>query len=163
MSGSWEAVDEAELVRRTAAGDRQAFDELYRRTSPWLAVRLQRRCSDEDVVADVLQETYLAVWRATGSFAGTATSGSAVGWIARRRRADRLRTGRAGPAPARRGGSLTRAHRTRRRGPRAADLPVRAAVISASRGEGRFLMSAPCRRMRADGAHRRTPTVERSR
>ena len=81
VSGSWDTVDEAELVRRTAAGDRGAFDELYRRTSPWLVLRLRRRCSDEDVVADVLQETYLAVWRAAGSFAGAATSGSAVGWI----------------------------------------------------------------------------------
>ncbi|KUL34553.1 MULTISPECIES: RNA polymerase sigma factor [Actinoplanes] len=73
--------DEAELVRRTAAGDRHAFDELYRRTSPWLAVRLRRRCSDDDVIADVMQETYLAVWRAAGDFAGSATTGSAVGWM----------------------------------------------------------------------------------
>jgi RNA polymerase sigma factor (sigma-70 family) len=76
-----EAVDEEALVRRTATGDRRAFDEFYRRTSPWLAVRLRRRCSDDDVVADVLQETYLAVWRAAGSFAGSATAGSAVGWL----------------------------------------------------------------------------------
>ncbi|MCF3965318.1 RNA polymerase sigma factor [Streptomyces fuscigenes] len=73
--------DEAELVRRITRGDRAAFDELYRRTSPWLAVRLRRRCSDEDVVADVLQETYLAVWRAAGSYAGSVTDGSAVGWL----------------------------------------------------------------------------------
>jgi RNA polymerase sigma factor (sigma-70 family) len=75
------AADEEELVRRTAAGDRRAFDELYRRTSPWLLARLRRRCADDDVVADVMQETYLAVWRAAGSFAGSATSGSAVGWL----------------------------------------------------------------------------------
>jgi RNA polymerase sigma-70 factor (ECF subfamily) len=73
--------DEAELVRRIATGDRRAFDELYRRTSPWLAVRLRRRCADADLVADVLQETYLAVWQAAGSFAGAATSGTAVGWL----------------------------------------------------------------------------------
>ncbi|GIF02369.1 RNA polymerase sigma24 factor [Paractinoplanes rishiriensis] len=78
---SLSAADEAELVRRTAAGDRRAFDELYRRTSPWLLGRLRRRCADDDVVADVMQETYLAVWRAAGSFAGAATSGSAVGWL----------------------------------------------------------------------------------
>ncbi|WP_443043040.1 RNA polymerase sigma factor [Streptomyces sp. NBC_00370] len=74
-------LDEAELVRRVAGGDRAAFDELYRRTSPWLAVRLRRRCADEDVVADVLQETYLALWRAAGSYAGSLTGGSAVGWL----------------------------------------------------------------------------------
>jgi RNA polymerase sigma factor (sigma-70 family) len=72
---------EDDLLRRTAAGDRGAFDELYRQTSPWLLARLRRRCSDDDLVADVMQETYLAVWRAAGSFAGPATSGSAVGWL----------------------------------------------------------------------------------
>ncbi|PZG01851.1 RNA polymerase sigma factor [Micromonospora deserti] len=81
MKRSLNAADEEELVRRTAAGDRRAFDELYRRTSPWLVTRLRRRCSDDDVVADVMQETYLAVWRAAGGFAGGSASGSAVGWL----------------------------------------------------------------------------------
>ncbi|WP_229076807.1 RNA polymerase sigma factor [Actinoplanes sp. DH11] len=81
MRRSLNAADEEELVRRTAAGDRRAFDELYRRTSPWLLARLRRRCADDDLVADVMQETYLAVWRAAGSFAGTATSGTATGWL----------------------------------------------------------------------------------
>jgi RNA polymerase sigma-70 factor (ECF subfamily) len=49
-------VDEEELVRLVARGDLAAFDELYRRTSPWLAVRLRRRCDDE-LVAEVLQDT----------------------------------------------------------------------------------------------------------
>src|SRR5436190_15952305 len=62
-------------------GDRAAFAELYRRTSPWLAVRLRRRCADDQVVAEVMQETYLAVWRAAGGFAGSAVDGSAVGWL----------------------------------------------------------------------------------
>lgn len=87
-------VDEEQLVRRVAKGDRAAFDELYRRTSPWLAVRLRRRCADEQVVAEVMQETYLAVWRAASSFAGSATGGSAVGWlwtIAARRLVDAFR------------------------------------------------------------------------
>jgi RNA polymerase sigma-70 factor (ECF subfamily) len=77
---SLEAADEGELVRRTARGDRRAFDELYRRTSPWLLARLRRRCADDDVVADVMQETYLSVWRAAGSFADS-SAGSAVGWL----------------------------------------------------------------------------------
>jgi RNA polymerase sigma-70 factor (ECF subfamily) len=33
------------------------------------------------VVAEVMQETYLAVWRAAGGFAGSAVDGSAVGWL----------------------------------------------------------------------------------
>ncbi|MFL6123220.1 RNA polymerase sigma factor [Actinophytocola sp.] len=86
--------DEEELVRRVARGDRAAFERLYRRTAPWLAVRLRRRCADEQLVAEVMQETYLAVWRAAGSFAGAAVDGSAVGWlwtIAARRLVDAFR------------------------------------------------------------------------
>jgi RNA polymerase sigma-70 factor (ECF subfamily) len=75
------AVDEEQLVRRVARGDRGSFEELYRRTSPWLAVRLRRRCGDDDLVAEVMQETYLAVWRAAAAFAGASVGGSAVGWI----------------------------------------------------------------------------------
>jgi len=89
-----EDADEEHLVRRTAKGDRAAFEELYRRTSPWLVVRLRRRCTDEQIVAEVMQETFLAVWRAAASFAGAATGGSAVGWvwtIAARRLVDAFR------------------------------------------------------------------------
>ncbi len=76
-----DAADEGELVRRVARRDRRAFDELYRRTAPWLEVRLRRRCADPDLVAEVLQDTYLTVWRAAGSFAGAQPRGSAVGWL----------------------------------------------------------------------------------
>src|SRR5262245_748087 len=92
--GAVTAMDEEHLVRRVARGDRVAFDELYRRTSPWLAVRLRRRCADDDLIADVLQETYLAVWRAAAAFTGAAVDGSAAGWIwtiAARRLVDALR------------------------------------------------------------------------
>jgi RNA polymerase sigma-70 factor (ECF subfamily) len=98
-------ADEEQLVRRTARGDRAAFEEFYRRTSPWLVVRLRRRCADEQVVAEVMQETYLAVWRAAGSFSGAAAGGTAVGWvwtIAARRLVDafRRRAHHAQPPPA---------------------------------------------------------------
>ncbi|TCB88657.1 RNA polymerase sigma factor [Micromonospora zingiberis] len=81
-----DTADEGELLRRVAGGDRRAFDELYRRTSPWLEVRLRRRCADPDMIAEVLQDTYLTVWRAAGSFVGTRAKGggapgSAVGWL----------------------------------------------------------------------------------
>ncbi|MFE3827114.1 RNA polymerase sigma factor [Streptomyces sp. NPDC059092] len=87
-------LDEEGLVRLVAKGDRAAFEELYRRTAPWLAVRLRRRCADEQIVAEVMQETYLAVWRAASAFAGAAVGGSAVGWlwtIAARRLVDAFR------------------------------------------------------------------------
>jgi RNA polymerase sigma-70 factor (ECF subfamily) len=87
-------VDEERLVKLIARGDQAAFEELYRRTSPWLAVRLRRRCADDELVAEVMQETYLAVWRAAAAFAGTDIGGSAVGWlwtIAARRLVDAFR------------------------------------------------------------------------
>lgn len=74
-------LDEATLVRRIARGDRCAFDAFYRRTAPWLAARLRRRCADQQLVAEVMQETYLAVWRAAGSFSGASVGGSGVGWL----------------------------------------------------------------------------------
>jgi RNA polymerase sigma-70 factor (ECF subfamily) len=87
-------VDEAELLRRVGRGDGAAFEELYRRTSPWLLTRLARRCADEQLVAEVMQETYLAVWRAGASFASARIGGSAVAWlwtIAARRLVDAFR------------------------------------------------------------------------
>ena len=97
-------ASEEELVRRIARGDRAAFDELYRRTSPWLVVRLRRRCCDDELVTQVVRDTYLAVWRAGGSFAGCVVGGSAMGWlwtIAARRLVDafRRRAGSDAPPP----------------------------------------------------------------
>lgn len=86
-------VDEAQLVRAVAKGDRRAFEELYRRVSPWMLTRLRRRCGDDQIVAEVMQETYLAVWRAARAFAEAAV-GNAVGWlwtIAARRLIDAFR------------------------------------------------------------------------
>lgn len=71
-------MDDEGLLRRVGRGDREAFDLLYRRTAPWLAVRLRRRCVDDELAADVLQETFLSVWRMASGFTGR---GSAAGWI----------------------------------------------------------------------------------
>ncbi|WP_307676184.1 RNA polymerase sigma factor [Streptomyces sp. V4I2] len=107
--GTLAEADEERLVRLVAKGDRAAFEELYRRTSPWMAVRLRRRCSDEQIVAEVMQESYLAVWRAAGAFGGSAVGGSALGWlwtIASRKRAPHaagIRTAGAGGRAAGRG------------------------------------------------------------
>jgi RNA polymerase sigma-70 factor (ECF subfamily) len=96
---------EAGLLHRCAEGDQAAFDELYRQTAPWLLVRLRRRCADDELVAEALQETYLAVWRAAGTLSGFDSDGGAVGWlwtIAARRLADgfrrRARQGKVPPA-----------------------------------------------------------------
>lgn len=61
-----------DLVERARRGDRDAFDELVRRTyaGTWtLAVRLT---SNEEDALDVVQEAYLRAWRSIGRFRGDA-------------------------------------------------------------------------------------------
>jgi RNA polymerase sigma factor (sigma-70 family) len=81
VTRGWDTVDEGALLRHIARGDRAAFDELYRRAAPWLTVRLRRRCADPDVVAEVVQDTFLAVWRSAASHAHDSARGSALGWL----------------------------------------------------------------------------------
>jgi RNA polymerase sigma-70 factor (ECF subfamily) len=53
-------MDDAALIRSIAHGDREALATLYGRHAPWLQVRLRRRCPDDDVIAEALQETFVA-------------------------------------------------------------------------------------------------------
>ncbi|MEV7322534.1 RNA polymerase sigma factor [Streptomyces sp. NPDC093970] len=76
MSGT---RSDGELLRAIAAdSDRRAFEELYRRYAPWLTVRLRGRCADPALVDDVVQETFLAVWRGTARYH---EDGDAAGWL----------------------------------------------------------------------------------
>ena len=86
-------MDDDELIAAVARGDDVALRELFRRHAPWLAGRL-RGVLPAAEVEDVLQETFLAVWRGAGGY----QPGSAGGWlwgIARRQAALWLR--RRGP------------------------------------------------------------------
>ncbi|MCW3817730.1 RNA polymerase sigma factor [Micromonospora sp. DR5-3] len=71
-------VGDGELLRLIGEGDRRAFDVLYARNAPWLVLRLRRRCRDPELVREVLQETFLTVWRAAASYRG---DGAVVGWL----------------------------------------------------------------------------------
>ncbi len=46
--------DDGSLLEAIARGDVRSLRLLFDRHAPWLAVRLRRRCNDEEVVADVL-------------------------------------------------------------------------------------------------------------
>ncbi|MER6619944.1 RNA polymerase sigma factor [Streptomyces sp. NPDC000931] len=87
-----ETRSDGELLRAVAAdGDRRAFEELYRRYAPWLTARMRSRCADAGIVDDVVQETFLAVWRGSARYR---EDGDAAGWlwrIASRRLVDALR------------------------------------------------------------------------
>ena len=63
------------LLRAVAQGDRAALEALYRRHAPWLMVRLSRRCADPGLVEEVVQDTFVAVWRGAGRYRGDRRGG----------------------------------------------------------------------------------------
>ena len=90
-------MDDDELIAAVAGGDDSALRELFTRHAPWLAARL-RTVLPASEVEDVLQETFLAVWRGARGYR-PGPGASAGGWvwgIARRQAALWLR--RRGPA-----------------------------------------------------------------
>ena len=72
------AAEDRVLVAAVANGDRVALRLLYARHAPWLARRLSGRCADRDVVASAMQDTFVAVWRSAGRYAG---DGEVAAWI----------------------------------------------------------------------------------
>lgn len=87
-----------ELLQRSAQSDQKAFKHLYDETSPRLfSLVLQlvrRRCLAEEI----LQETYLKIWKRAGSY--DPNKASAIGWmtvIARNTALDTLRNLKARP------------------------------------------------------------------
>ncbi|MEV7087086.1 RNA polymerase sigma factor [Streptomyces sp. NPDC093085] len=85
--------DDAALLRAVAQGGAagaEALAELYDRHAGWLHARLTRRCADPETVREVLQDTFLTVWRSAATHRG----GEAGGWlwvIAARRLVDAVR------------------------------------------------------------------------
>ena len=55
-------MDDDELIGAVARGDDAALRVLFDRHAPWLAARLRTALPAADV-EDVLQETFVAVWR----------------------------------------------------------------------------------------------------
>ena len=90
-------LTDEELLKRTAAGEREAFDVLVTRHQA-AVFRLARAATPGAAAAeDVLQETFLAAWRAAGAFQGRSAVRTWLLTIARneawhhRERAGRLR------------------------------------------------------------------------
>ncbi|GIG88136.1 RNA polymerase sigma factor [Plantactinospora endophytica] len=71
-------MEDTALIASIAQGDRNALATLYTRHAPWLQVRLRRRCADDDVVAEALQETFVAAWRGAGRWRG---DGDVAAWL----------------------------------------------------------------------------------
>ena len=88
-------MDEAELVGAARSGDRQAFDELVRRTFVDTFTLARRLTGNEEDARDVVQEAYLRAWKGIGKFRGEAafstwmyriTANAAASNVQRRRR-----------------------------------------------------------------------------
>lgn len=82
----------ADLLARTALGDRAAFSRLYERTSAHLFAAVLRIQRDRTLAEDLLQEIYVNVWRSAAGF--DASRSQPLTWltsIARNRAIDSLR------------------------------------------------------------------------
>jgi RNA polymerase sigma-70 factor (ECF subfamily) len=88
-------MDNDELITAVAGGDDTALRELFTRHAPWIAARLRAVLPAADV-EDVIQETFLGVWRGAAGYRadgagawlwGIARRQAAL-WLRRRGRAD---------------------------------------------------------------------------
>jgi len=70
-------MNDDELIARLADRDDAALRPLFDRHAPWLAARLRVALPPSDV-EDVLQETFLAVWKNAGTYQ---PRGQAGGWL----------------------------------------------------------------------------------
>ena len=101
QSGS-EATTDGCLLRQLIAGSETALATLYDRYSASIFATAHRTSRDRSVAADVVQETFLALWNRAETF--DPSRGSLIAWlstIARNRTIDHLRAAgrRLAPAP----------------------------------------------------------------
>lgn len=86
------ATDDAELLRRMAAGDESALGALYDRWAPLVHSVVLRVVGDADDAEELVEETFWQAWRQAGRY--DARRGAISGWLvvmARSRALDRVR------------------------------------------------------------------------
>src|SRR5215213_9901053 len=88
--GTTPIVTDAALVAAVADGDMTALRELYERHGAWLHVRLLRRCNDPEIVVEVVQDTFVALWKDARRFRHDGEVGAWLWGIAFRRMVSRL-------------------------------------------------------------------------
>ncbi len=82
----------SELLQRCSNGDRKAFERLYTLTAPKLTAITMRMVRDEQLTFDILQQSFLSIWKNAGSF--DPEKGKAFTWmlvVTRNRSLDNLR------------------------------------------------------------------------
>jgi RNA polymerase sigma-70 factor (ECF subfamily) len=75
--GGAERTD-VEVLTAVAGQDRGALRTLYERHEPWITARIARRCADRQIVEEVVQDTFVAVWRAADHYDGR---GEVAAWM----------------------------------------------------------------------------------
>jgi RNA polymerase sigma-70 factor (ECF subfamily) len=92
-AGAPRRSDGAELIQRSAQGDREAFSELYERFAGPVFGTARRVLRDPAQAEEVTQEVLVEIWRTASRY--DAAKGSAAAWImtlAHRRAVDRVRS-----------------------------------------------------------------------
>ena len=93
------SIELAELLSRTALGDRACFSRLYERTAAHLLGVVVRITRNQELSEDIVQEVFVNVWRAAKDF--DARLSQPMTWltsIARNRAIDSLRRRQTQPA-----------------------------------------------------------------
>lgn len=78
-------MNDEELLRRVAAGERNAFDELYAAYSPKVFGFALRVTRSRDLVDEIVNDTLLAVWRSAHRFDGRSKPSTWIFGIAYRK------------------------------------------------------------------------------
>lgn len=79
MNNSAQNNDLEKLLVQISAGDREAFSQLYEKTHAKLFGVISRIIFKRDLAEDILQETYLRIWRKAGQYRGE--FGAAMSWL----------------------------------------------------------------------------------
>lgn len=87
--------DDEGLLAGVGRGDESALRVLYDRHATAMLRLIRRLTSDRGLAEEILQETWLAVWRSAGSFRAEASARSWLFGVTRRQAHNRLR----GPRP----------------------------------------------------------------
>lgn len=78
MTVDLQCASDRDLISVIAEGDRGALHELFLRHQPWLAARVRQRCSDPEVVAEVVNDTFMVVWEKPRKYSG---EGEVAAWL----------------------------------------------------------------------------------
>jgi RNA polymerase sigma-70 factor, ECF subfamily len=69
---------DAEVLAAVAGQDRGVLRTLYERHEPWITARVARRCADRQMVEEVVQDTFVTVWRSADGYDGR---GEVAAWM----------------------------------------------------------------------------------